>query len=114
MRGNIESRIKKIKEGKFDYTILAYAGLKRLKLKYDNINFIKIPINIMLPAPGQGAIAIMCRKDDKELIKICKKIDDLDTRITMNAERAFIKEIGGNCFTPLAAFAKNKWRKAIN
>ena len=67
--------------------------------------------NIILPAPGQGAIALLCRKDDREIIKICKKIDDINTRITINAERALIKKINGNCFTPLAAFAKIKGKK---
>ena len=111
LRGNVESRIKKIRDGKLDGTILALAGIKRLKLKYDNISFIKLPSSIILPAPGQGAIALMCRKDDTEIIKICKKIDDFNTRITVSAEREFIKKINGNCFTPLAAFAKINRRK---
>ena len=68
LRGNIESRIKKVKEGKIDATLLAYAGLRRLKPKLSDINVIKIPTQIILPAPGQGAIAIMCRKEDKEVL----------------------------------------------
>ena len=106
LRGNVESRIKKVRDNKIDATLLAYAGLKRLNLKYEDINFIKVPTKIILPAPGQGAIAIMCRKDDEEIINICKKIDHSDTRTTVTAERAFIKEINGNCFTPLSALAK--------
>jgi hydroxymethylbilane synthase len=113
LRGNVESRIKKITEGRLDGTLLALAGLKRLKLNYDNANFIKVPKSIILPAPGQGAIAIMCRKNDRKIIKICKNIDDSNTRITVNAERAFIKEINGNCFTPLAAFARIYGKKLI-
>ena len=53
----------------------------------------------------------MCRKDDREIINICKKIDDFDTRISMNAERAFIKEINGDCFYSCSSFCKNKWKK---
>jgi hydroxymethylbilane synthase len=106
LRGNIESRIKKVRDNKIDATLLAYAGVKRLKLKYDDINFIKVPTKIILPAPGQGAIAIMCRKEDEEIINICKRIDHRDTRTTVTAERAFIKEINGDCFTPLSALAK--------
>lgn len=113
LRGNVESRIKKITEGRLDGTLLALAGLKRLKLNYDTVNFIKVPKSIILPAPGQGAIAIMCRKNDRKIIKICKNIDDSNTRITVNAERAFIKEINGNCFTPLAAFARVCGKKLI-
>lgn len=111
LRGNIESRIKKIEEKKLDGTLLAYAGIKRLKLKYDTVNFFKISTKIILPAPGQGAIAIMCRKGDREIINICKKIDDFNTRISINAERAFIKEINGDCFTPVAALAKISGKK---
>ena len=106
IRGNVESRIKKVRDNKIDATLLAYAGIKRLKLKYEDINFIKVPTKIILPAPGQGAIAIMCRKEDKEIINICKKIDHTDTRTTVTAERAFIKKINGDCFTPLSALAK--------
>ena len=106
LRGNIESRIKKVKEGKIDATLLAYAGLRRLKPELSDINVIKIPTQIILPAPGQGAIAIMCRKEDKEVLNICKKIDHENTRLAVSAERAFIKKIGGDCFTPLAALAK--------
>ena len=91
--------------------MLAYAGIKRLKLKYETINFFKISTKIILPAPGQGAIAILCRKDDKEIINICKRIDNFDTRISMIAERAFIKEINGDCFTPVAALAKISGKK---
>ena len=111
LRGNIESRIKKIEEKKLDGTLLAYAGIKRLKLKYQTVNFYKIPTKIILPAPGQGAIAVMCRKTDRDMINICKKIDDLNTRLSMNAERAFIKEINGDCFTPVAALAKISGQK---
>ena len=111
LRGNIESRIKKIEEKKLDGTLLAYAGIKRLKLKYQTVNFYKIPTKIILPAPGQGAIAVMCRKTDRDMINICKKIDDLNTRLSMNAERAFIKEINGDCFTPVAALAKVSGQK---
>ncbi len=110
IRGNIESRIKKVRDNKIDATLLALAGIQRLALSYNDINFIKIPTNLILPAPGQGAIAIMCRKDDKEIIEICKKIDHKNTRIEVSAERSFIKKINGNCFTPLAAFAKIKGR----
>ena len=91
LRGNIESRIKKIEEKKLDGTLLAYAGIKRLKLKYETVNFFKISTKIILPAPGQGAIAIICRKDDKEMINICKKIDDFDTRISMNCGKSIYK-----------------------
>ena len=111
LRGNIESRIKKILDNKVDITLLANAGIKRLNLNNEQIKFIKVSTNIILPAPGQGAIAVICRKKDDSMLRICKKIDDINTRISISAERAFIKEINGNCFTPLGAIAKIRGRK---
>jgi len=108
LRGNIESRIKKVLENKIDYILLANAGIKRLNLKFKNINIIKISTETILPAPGQGAIAILCRKNDEDMIKVCNKIDSLNTRILVSSERAFMREIDGDCFTPLAALAKIK------
>ncbi len=106
LRGNIESRIKKVRDNDIEATLLANAGIKRLKLEYSDINFIKIPTKVIMPSPGQGAIALMCRKDDKEILNICKQLDHSLTRTTVSAERAFIKKINGDCFTPLAALAK--------
>ena len=70
LRGNVESRIKQVRENKIDATLLASAGLKRLKIKYGDVNFVTIPSKKILPAPGQGAIAVMCRKTDKQMINI--------------------------------------------
>ena len=106
IRGNIETRIQKVLNEKIFAIILAKAGLKRIKnLKYE-LNFCTIPLSQILPAPGQGAIAITYKKDNIFIKRICKKIDCPETRISLNAERSLIKKINGDCFTPVAAFAK--------
>jgi len=104
LRGNVKTRIKKINNGYAESTILALAGLKRLNLK--NYLLFPISINQIIPSPGQGIIALVHRKDNFFAHNICKKIDDQRTRIRVNAERAFLKKIGGDCNTALAAYAE--------
>ena len=105
-RGNIETRIRKVLNDKIFAIILAKAGLNRIKtLKY-KLNFSVIPLSQILPAPGQGAIAITCNNENAFVKNICKKIDCINTRICLDAERSLIKRINGDCFTPIAAFAK--------
>ena len=108
IRGNIETRIQKVLSEKIFAIILARAGLNRIKeLKFE-FNFCSIPLSQILPAPGQGAIAITYKKENIFIKKICKKIDCANTRISLNTERSLIKRINGDCFTPVAAFAKLK------
>ena len=108
IRGNIETRIRKVLNEKIFAIILAKAGLNRIKkLKYE-CNFFNIPLSQILPAPGQGAIAITYSRENSFIKKVCKKIDCIDTRISLTAERSLIKKINGDCFTPIAAIAKIK------
>ena len=85
--------------------ILARAGLNRIKKLQFECNFFSIPLSQILPAPGQGAIAITYNKENIFIKKICKKIDCLTTRVSLNSERSLIKRINGDCFTPIAALA---------
>ena len=108
IRGNIETRIDKVYKGKVDAILLAKAGLNRLKrIKY-NFNFFTIPLSQILPAPGQGAIAIVYKKENLFIKRICDKINCRITNISLNTERSLIKQINGDCFTPIAALAKVK------
>ena len=108
IRGNIETRIRKVFNEKIFSIILAKAGLNRIKkLKYE-MNFCNIPLSQILPAPGQGAIAVTHNKENIFINKICKKIDCANTRLSLNTERSLIKRINGDCFTPIAALAKIK------
>lgn len=103
LRGNVPSRINKFKESKWDAIILARAGVERLKLE-KNISSV-ISRNDILPAVGQGALAIEVRKDNKFAIGILKKINDEKTQIAVTAERAFLKALEGGCQVPIGAFA---------
>ena len=106
IRGNIETRIRMVKNKKIFATILAAAAIKRISYHEKDIFFSYLPLSFILPAPGQGAIAIVHRKNDIRIQKICKLVDDKNTRIAVETEREVIKNINGDCFTPIAAYAK--------
>ncbi len=108
IRGNIETRIQKVLNEEIFAIILARAGLNRIKKLHDEFNFCSIPLSQILPAPGQGAIAVIYNKENIFIKKICKKIDCVNTRISLITERSLIKKINGDCFTPIAALAKIK------
>ena len=114
IRGNVETRIRKIKEGKFDATLLAMAGLKRLDIR-DNIT--PLEISNFVPAVGQGAIAIIVRQNDEEIINMIKNISDIKTEIEVSCEREFLRGIDGSCKTPvggLAIYKKSKEKYNIS
>lgn len=103
LRGNVDTRIRKLDEGQYDAVILASAGLLRLGLA-DRISA-RIPITEMLPAVGQGAIAIETRSDDEFTVQTTSKLDHRETRVACLAERAFLRGLGGGCQLPIAAHA---------
>jgi hydroxymethylbilane synthase len=105
LRGNVDTRLKKLDAGEVDATILSAAGLHRLRL--DHVGS-PIPFDIMLPAPGQGALGIECRADDEECIQLLKLLDDAASRAAVQAERAFARALGGSCHSPVAALATVK------
>lgn len=104
LRGNVDTRIRKLDEGQYDAVILASAGLVRLGLQ-DRIS-LRIPIDRMLPAVGQGAVAIETRSDDDFTREATRKLDHLETRLACLAERAFLRGLGGGCQLPIAAHAR--------
>lgn len=103
IRGNVGTRLSKLDRGDYDALVMATAGLKRLGLS-ERIRSI-IPAEISLPAPGQGAIGIEIKKDNRELADLLTALNDLDTRRCTEAERAVSKALGGSCQVPLAAYA---------
>jgi len=105
LRGNVDTRLKKLDAGEVDATILSAAGLHRLGL--DHVGT-PIPFEIMLPAPGQGALGIECRADDDECMQLLKLLDDAASRAAVQAERAFARALGGSCHSPVAALATVK------
>ncbi|HEY9063042.1 MAG TPA: hydroxymethylbilane synthase [Pseudobacteroides sp.] len=102
IRGNVPTRISKLKEHQFDAIVLAMAGLKRLGL--EGIASYSFSFEEMVPAVGQGALGIEVRKDD-ELLELIRAINHIDSEICVNAERAFLKRLNGSCSTPLGAYA---------
>ena len=104
MRGNIDTRIKKVEENKLDAIILAAAGVKSLNL--ENKISITFETSEILPAIGQGIIAVQCRKEDKLILDIIKKINDNDTSLCAKAERQMLQTIGGNCETAVGGLAE--------
>ncbi|CAN5175311.1 hydroxymethylbilane synthase [soil metagenome] len=102
IRGNVETRIKKLEAGEVDATILSAAGLHRLRLDHFGV---LLPLEVMLPAPGQGALGVECRADANDCMQFLKMLDDSASRCAVMAERAFARELGGSCHTPIAALA---------
>ena len=103
IRGNIENRISKSKEKRYTGLVLAEAGLKRLGL--DKGITQRLNFQSFIPSPGQGALAVVCRKDDLDTIKILKKIEHMSSRNEIEAERALTDSIGAGCTVPLGALA---------
>jgi hydroxymethylbilane synthase len=103
LRGNVDTRLRKLDEGQYDALILASAGLKRLGLA-DRITA-TISIDDMLPAVGQGAVAIESRKDDHETLKVVGNLDHPETRVACLAERSLLRALGGGCQLPIAGYA---------
>jgi hydroxymethylbilane synthase len=103
LRGNVDTRLRKLDEGKYDALILACAGLRRLGLEH-RISA-ALPTSQMLPAVGQGALGIETRADDAETIEAISKLDHKFTRIACVAERALLRSLGGGCQLPIAAYA---------
>ena len=104
MRGNIDTRITKLKNKEYDAIVLSLAGIQMLNL----INQVKevFTIKQMLPAIGQGAIALQCKKDDQKTLNILKVINDKETYYCIQAERALLEAIGGDCDTAIGGLAK--------
>jgi hydroxymethylbilane synthase len=104
IRGNIDSRIKKLKSGAYDAVILARAGLNRLGLQNEIAEI--FGLDKMLSAPGQGALAIEIRKSDELVAPIAAALNHAPSFYAVLAERAFLRRMGGGCNVPIAAYAK--------
>lgn len=104
IRGNVDTRVSKVRAGDFDATVLAAAGLARLGMadaaaeRFDPVDF--------PPAPGQGALAVQAREDDDELLAAVRRIDDARARTTADTERICLEALGGGCARPIGAHAR--------
>lgn len=103
LRGNVDTRLRKAMDGQYDAIILAGAGLTRLGLEQHVTEWLSL--DVMLPAPGQGALAVQCRADDQITLSLLAALEDDSTRRSVTAERAFLSGLGGGCSVPVAAYA---------
>lgn len=103
LRGNVRTRLSKLDDGKYDAIILAKAGMDRLKV---DRKMAVLDADMFVPAPAQGAIAIVCRSDDTETISIVSKLNDADTRMEVDLERRIMKAMGAGCSSPIGINAK--------
>jgi hydroxymethylbilane synthase len=101
VRGNVDTRLRKLSSGDFDALVVAYAGLSRLGLT-DRAAEI-IPPEVCLPAPGQGALALQVRETDSALREMLTKLDHRESRLAVAAERAFLARLGAGCSVPAGA-----------
>jgi hydroxymethylbilane synthase len=101
LRGNVETRLKKVESGEIDATLLASAGLKRLGIEVGT----SIPIEILLPAPAQAVIGMECRTNDTATQSVLTTVSNEITYACVMAERAFTRALGASCASPVAAFA---------
>lgn len=106
LRGNVDTRLQKVINGEYDAIVLAQAGLTRLGLQ-SHISEV-FSLDVMLPAPGQGALAVQCRVDDTETIELLASIHDPLIAAAVDAERAFMSGLGGDCSLPIGAFAEKQ------
>jgi hydroxymethylbilane synthase len=106
LRGNVDTRLRKLDAGNYDAIIVAAAGMLRLGKPFDPAAL--LPPEICLPAAGQGCLVLECREDDVDALGVAAKVDDAMTRLAVSAERDFLGAIGGGCRTPAAVYAKNR------
>jgi hydroxymethylbilane synthase len=104
IRGNVDTRLRKVDEGECDAIVLAYAGLNRLGLG-ERATEVLSP-EVSLPAPGQGALGIECRERDADTRALLSKLHDVETALCVAAERGVLIALGGDCKTPLGAYAE--------
>lgn len=103
IRGNVDTRLRKLDEGQFDAIVLAAAGLNRLGWAHRVAQH--LPVEVMCPAVGQGALAIETRADGGDATEACQRLDDPATHACITAERAVLAQLGGGCQVPIGAYA---------
>ncbi len=103
IRGNVDTRLRKLDEGQYDAIVVAACGLIRLGLEARITEH--LDLSVMLPEPGQGALAVETRADDRDALEFMGVLDDPVSRACVEAERAFLQALGGGCRVPIAAYA---------
>jgi hydroxymethylbilane synthase len=104
IRGNIDTRLRKVRGGEYDAILLAFAGLRRSAL-FDGSDMRPVELEEMLPAAGQGALALQCRRDDRATRQLLAGLHDTDDAACVDLEREVVRSLGGDCHSPIAALA---------
>ena len=104
LRGNVPTRVKKLRDGNFDAIIIAKAGIKRLEIDLGGLKSLTLPFSFFLPSPSQGALALQIRDNDS-IAGTIKALNHEDTEKAVTAERNFLKYFGGGCHVPIGALA---------
>lgn len=102
LRGNVQTRMRKLKESDWDGAIFAAAGLDRMEMRPSNA----IELDWMLPAPAQGAVMVACRAESTDLLALCERFNDEKTALCVQIERDFLRSLMGGCSTPISALAE--------
>ena len=103
IRGNVDTRLAKVRSGAYDATVLALAGLRRLGVSAEPVEV--LDLRDCPPAPGQGALAVQCRAEDHATVQLAARLDHIDTRRSVAAERALLRSLGASCEIPLGTWA---------
>ena len=104
LRGNLDTRLRKLDEENFDAIVVAAAGMGRLGKEFEASSM--LPFDLSLPAAGQGCLTVECRTNDHRALAVLAKINDVSSERAIKAERDFLKVIGGGCHTPIAVYAR--------
>jgi len=111
IRGNLDTRLKKLKAGDYDAIVLAAAGLRRLGQEHEITQY--LDEGLMVPAVGQGALCIQTRENDRDISPVMERLDHGPTRLCVTGERAFLKQIEGSCHIPVACYAQIRDNQVI-
>ncbi len=106
IRGNVETRIRKVREGQYEAAVLAAAGVLRLGLSEHIAEWFSL--DRMLPAPGQGALAVQCRAEDEQILGLLRPLNSKSVQDAVTAERTFLSQLGGGCLLPVGAYAETR------
>ena len=104
IRGNVDTRLGKLRDGQYDAIVLALAGLRRLG--HTTARAHALPLDVFPPAPGQGILGVEARADDRRVLELLRRVDHTETRIQAEAERAFLLRLGAGCHTAVAGLAR--------